>query len=89
MPGDPWYQPVFSDPIAQYYLNHGGMLNVQTKRGCCHNCSYCSYPTIEGRKMRYRDPEVVAAEVQRLSREHKARYIFFTDGVFNDDAGHY
>ena len=39
--------------------------------------------------MRYRDPKQVACEVQRLSHEHKARYIFFTDGVFNDDAGHY
>ncbi len=85
----PWHQPVFYDSIAKYYLNHGGMLNIQTKRGCYHKCNYCSYPTIEGRTIRYRDPKEVADEVQRLSREHQARYIFFTDGVFNDNAGHY
>jgi len=86
---DPWCQPVFYDSTAGYYLKHGGMLSVQTKRGCYHNCSYCSYPTIEGKRMRYRDPRQVAEEVHRLVREHQARYIFFTDGVFNDEAGHY
>jgi len=86
---NPWIRPVFYDSIASYYLNYGGMLGIQTKRGCCHRCSYCSYPTIEGRKMRYRDPKEVAEEVQRLGREHQARYIFFTDGVFNDNRGHY
>lgn len=86
---NPWHRPVFYNHITRYYLRHGGMLNVQTKRGCSHQCNYCSYPTIEGRTMRYRDPKEIAEEVQRLNREHNARYIFFTDGVFNDNAGHY
>lgn len=84
-----WTQPVFSPSSLKYYITHGGMLNVQTKRGCPHRCAYCSYPSIEGRTMRYRDPEETAAEVGRLSAEHGARFIFFTDSVFNDAAGHF
>ncbi|WP_419175759.1 lipid biosynthesis B12-binding/radical SAM protein [Desulfosediminicola sp.] len=74
---------------AQYYTNHGGMLNLQSKRGCPYNCSYCSYPTIEGRKIRYRDPEEVVDEMARLNRDHGAKYLFFADSVFNDPAGKY
>ncbi|HET98214.1 MAG TPA: radical SAM protein [Desulfurivibrio alkaliphilus] len=86
---DSWPQPIFSPSSLKYYITHGGMLNIQTKRGCPHRCAYCSYPTIEGRTMRYRDPEETAAEVGRLSTEHGARFIFFTDSVFNDAAGHF
>ncbi len=77
-------RPDFSSTIAPYYISHGGMLNVQTKRGCNYGCTYCSYPTIEGQKLRHRDPVEVAEEIERLVRELGARYIFFTDGVFND-----
>jgi lipid biosynthesis B12-binding/radical SAM protein len=74
---------------ARFYLDHGGMLNVQTKRGCAGNCSYCSYPTIEGRRIRYRDPVEVVDEVERLVSLHDARYLFFADSVFNDPAKRY
>ncbi len=84
-----WQKPVFTDNAAQFYIKHGGMLNVQTKRGCPHACSYCSYPTIEGRQIRYRDPEEVAEDVARLQRDYGARYIFFTDSFFNDGQGHF
>ena len=85
----PTYQPVFTENVASYYTAHGGMLNVQTKRGCLHNCAYCSYPGIEGHRMRYREPAEVALEMERLVKHHHARYIFFTDGVFNDREGHF
>ena len=32
-------QPVFTESIAKYYTDNGGMLNIQTKRGCPYNCS--------------------------------------------------
>jgi len=40
-----------------YYRSYGGMLNLQTKRGCPFRCSYCTYPHIEGGKMRFFAPE--------------------------------
>ena len=84
-----WSTPVFPEQVTRYYLEHGGMLNVQTKRGCPHRCTYCTYPHIEGSTIHYRDPDEVADEVARLTKDHGARFIFFTDGVFNDAKGHF
>jgi lipid biosynthesis B12-binding/radical SAM protein len=85
----PECRPLYSHEVTPYYVAHGGMLNVQTKRGCNNNCSYCSYPTIEGNKLRYRDSVEVVNEIEHLCREFGARYIFFTDAVFNDLNDHY
>ncbi|MFH0785656.1 MAG: lipid biosynthesis B12-binding/radical SAM protein [Pseudomonadota bacterium] len=82
-------RPAFSTEVTPYYINHGGMLNVQTKRGCNYGCAYCSYPTIEGKRLRYRDVAEVIDEVELLCRQFGARYIFFTDAVFNDPDDHY
>lgn len=79
-----WRPSRLTDSSAQYYTDHGGMLNVQTKRGCPYSCSYCSYPTIEGNRIRHRDPEEVVDEVMRLQTESGAKYLFFADSVFND-----
>ncbi len=85
----PWRPVVYDQPTADFYLAWGGMLNVQTKRGCPYRCAYCSYPTLEGKAYRFREPKQVAEEVIRAGREHGAKYIFFTDSVFNDVRGHY
>ena len=84
-----WQPSDLTKSTAEYYLKHGGMLNVQTKRGCPHTCGYCSYPNIEGKKIRYRDPEEVAEEVIHLRDSSGARYIFFADSYFNDHEGRY
>ncbi len=82
--------PADYDPdILSYYLASGGMASVQTKRGCTHKCLYCSYPVLEGSSIRLREPSAVADDVERLIGDHGARYIFFTDSVFNDEDGHY
>jgi radical SAM superfamily enzyme YgiQ (UPF0313 family) len=70
-----------------YYLAHGGMLNLQSKRGCPFRCIYCSYPGIEGKKHRLLDPEQVAKTARGLERAG-ARYLFFTDSAFNSDIEH-
>jgi radical SAM superfamily enzyme YgiQ (UPF0313 family) len=85
----PWQPVSYSKHIAAYYLKWGGMLSIQTKRGCPNKCIYCSYPLLEGKKIRSRDPEEVADEVKRLSRDLGAKYIFFADAVFNDHENHY
>jgi len=39
---DVWKPADLSASTARYYLDRGGMLNIQTKRGCPHKCGYCS-----------------------------------------------
>lgn len=69
---------------VDYYLRTGGMLNLQTKRGCPFRCVYCSYPYIEGRTMRYESPGQIA-ETAVMLQETGAKYIFITDSAFNAD----
>ena len=75
--------------LAAFYRKRGGMLNIQTKRGCPHRCIYCSYPVLEGKKYRFRDPASVAEEFQYLKKHYNADWIFITDSVFNDAQGNY
>ena len=70
-----------------FYLQKGGMLNLQSKRGCSFNCIYCPYPHIEGRKHRLFDPDEVAGTALTL-QDAGARYFFITDSAFNSDVDH-
>lgn len=70
-----------------YYLKNGGMLNLQTKRGCPFRCIYCTYPLIEGHRVRNVPPEDVARTAISL-QEKGARYLFITDSSFNADTRH-
>ncbi|MDM8540236.1 lipid biosynthesis B12-binding/radical SAM protein [Desulfococcaceae bacterium HSG9] len=88
----PWEEPLTRHfekhtPYIDFYLRHGGMLNLQTKRGCCYNCIYCTYPHIEGRRLRLFPPEDVAVTATRLQAAG-AKYFFITDSVFNADYEH-
>ncbi|MGC9194458.1 MAG: lipid biosynthesis B12-binding/radical SAM protein [Syntrophobacteraceae bacterium] len=71
-------------PHVDFYLRNGGMLNLQTKRGCPFRCVYCSYPYIEGRTMRFETPEQIARTAVAL-QEAGAKYLFITDSAFNAD----
>lgn len=75
------------DEYVKFYVSYGGMLNLQTKRGCPFRCSYCTYPHIEGGKMRLLDPREIADQARRL-QEAGARYIFVTDSAFNASVEH-
>jgi len=79
----------YDDRIMQFYLKSGQMAGVQTKRGCSYGCIYCTYPFLEGNKLRARDAVDVVRDMKNLFETHKAGYIFFTDSVFNDDEGFY
>ncbi len=88
----PWDKPLTPhfDPHADhldFYLRRGGMLNLQTKRGCPFGCVYCTYPHIEGRRMRLFSPESVAAAAVKLQAAG-AKYLFIVDAVFNSDYEH-
>lgn len=82
--------PAFYEPeMMKFYLQSGHMAAIQTKRGCEHGCVYCTYPVLEGHRLRERDPAAVVDDMERLVSDYKAKYIFFTDSVFNDNQGRY
>ncbi len=70
-----------------FYLKHGGMLNLQTKRGCSFQCIYCPYPNIEGKRHRLIHPDEVARTAMELQAAG-AKYLFITDSAFNSDMAH-
>lgn len=72
---------------VDFYLKNGGMLNLQSKRGCHFGCIYCTYPRIEGRRIRPIEPHKIAATALMLEQAG-ARYIFMTDSAFNADIDH-
>jgi len=73
----------FDSSLIDYYWEHSGMLNIQTKRGCYNKCIYCSYPLIEGRKVRTLDTGEIVDNLERLLKEKGINYVFFTDSIFN------
>jgi lipid biosynthesis B12-binding/radical SAM protein len=75
--------------MMAFYLKSGHMASVQTKRGCEYGCVYCTYPLLEGRTIREREPVAVVDDMEALVTRHGAKYIFFTDSVFNDSKGRY
>jgi radical SAM superfamily enzyme YgiQ (UPF0313 family) len=64
------------------YLEEGGMGNIQTKRGCPFSCIYCTYPLLEGKKVRLRKTDEVVGEIQHLVEEG-VDYLYFVDDIFN------
>ncbi|VUZ28261.1 Anaerobic magnesium-protoporphyrin IX monomethyl ester cyclase [Acetobacterium wieringae] len=63
-------------------------IGVETKRGCCFCCGYCSYPLLQGTKMRCRTPEAVVDEIQFLYETYGVTRIHFTDSVVNIPVDH-
>lgn len=62
---------------------------VETKRGCPLGCSYCVYPALQGRRVRFRSPETIVAEVESLHREAGVGWVHFTDPVLNLPSEHF
>jgi radical SAM superfamily enzyme YgiQ (UPF0313 family) len=73
----------FDDNLVSYYWGKSGMLNIQTKRGCPFKCIYCTYPIIEGTKLRTLDPDEVVRSLKKLQQNNGIDYVFFTDSIFN------
>ncbi|MBE0648073.1 MAG: radical SAM protein [Bacteroidales bacterium] len=65
-----------------------GVYSIQTKRGCALGCIYCTYPSLEGKTYRLRDPDDVAREIEE-AMDRVGRVTFeFVDSTFNEPAGH-
>jgi len=69
------------------YLKRGGMGSIQTKRGCPFRCIYCTYPIVEGEKVRLRSPRLICDEIESML-EYGINNIFFVDNIFNYPMNH-
>jgi len=65
------------------YLELGGMANIQSKRGCPFKCAYCTYPNIDGNRLRLREPAEVVEEMKAMQDDFGVDHIFFVDDIFN------
>ena len=87
--GDEFTTPQFHPGLLDFYQARSGMANLQSKRGCPHRCSYCTYPELEGRTFRRRPARAVVDDIERLKQEHEIETLFFVDSVFNESGGHH
>ncbi len=75
------YCPIYDEELMPWYWLKGGMVNLQTRRGCSKHCIYCTYPVIEGRTVRSMPVERVVESLTYLVA-HGYDYVFFTDSLF-------
>ena len=68
---------------VERYSREGGMANLQTKRGCPFSCIYCTYPLLEGSRMRLRPIPDIIAEIRDLRDGYGVSYVYFVDDIFN------
>ena len=52
---------------------------VMTSRGCTYECTFCASPGFYGRRIRFRSPENVVAEIELLVKKYGVKEIHFED----------
>jgi radical SAM superfamily enzyme YgiQ (UPF0313 family) len=68
--------------LLDRYYREGGMANIQTKRGCPFSCVYCTYPLLEGQRVRLRPIFEIVREIGELVTAG-IDYLYFVDDIFN------
>jgi radical SAM superfamily enzyme YgiQ (UPF0313 family) len=68
---------------VERYNRQGGMANIQTKRGCPFSCIYCTYPILEGTRIRSRPVADIVDEIRELVERYGTEYLYFVDDIFN------
>jgi radical SAM superfamily enzyme YgiQ (UPF0313 family) len=76
--------PRFDLLILNDYLT----MSVQTSRGCPFDCEFCDIASLYGRKLRFKDPGQVMAELETLYRLGWRRDIFISDDNFIGNRDH-
>jgi anaerobic magnesium-protoporphyrin IX monomethyl ester cyclase len=85
LPPPDWRQ---LDPRSYPKAPHGAIVKrfpigvVTTTRGCPYPCTFCASPKFYRRKIRFRSPENVIAEIEMLIRDFGVREIHFEDDNF-------
>lgn len=69
-------------------MKHYKRYNIVSMRGCPYACSYCASTAIFKRKVRYRSPANVVAEVEYLLSNYGDRHFWFSDDTFTVNHNH-
>ena len=83
-------------PIAAYNTTRGIAKRhpasyIITSRGCPFNCTFCSSKALnpaENKRVRFRSPENVVAEIEFIAKGHGVRELFFSDDMFTGRTSH-
>lgn len=80
----PWPDKSASIYLDAYFRDpeRAQLGNLFGSRGCPFKCAYCSSHTIWTRKVRYRTPESVVAEMEHLKRDFGVERFSFLDDTF-------
>jgi len=81
-------------PIPARYLDHSTGVDLElqaefvlTSRGCPSACSFCSSPGFWGRRVRFRSPEEIVAEILYIRDRFGLIYFSLRDDTFTADRG--
>jgi hypothetical protein len=79
--------PSTEEAILSSYSIRGGEYNIQSKRGCEFKCIHCSYPLIEGNRVRTHNPVEIGERIAQLTKKAVTQFRF-VDSVFNNPVDH-
>lgn len=74
--------PYLTSIFPQWQEYQAESIGVQSKRGCPYDCAFCLYPYIEGKRVRYRPPDMVVKDISQHYHQWGARRFWFTDAQF-------
>jgi radical SAM superfamily enzyme YgiQ (UPF0313 family) len=74
--------PYLTSIFPQWQEYRGESIGVQSKRGCPYDCAFCLYPYIEGKRVRYRPPDMVVKDISQHYHQWGGRRFWFTDAQF-------
>jgi len=71
-----------TSPKTMEHFAHPAWGTADTSRGCPFACTFCTIINVQGRKMRERSPESIAAMIRRNYLASGITFYFFTDDNF-------
>lgn len=72
------------DPKRYLEKNHYvESIGIEGKRGCIYSCAYCSYPALQGSRMRLRPVGDILDELEMIRDVYGAERFHFTDPIVN------
>lgn len=84
----PHVEDLDSLPLPAYHLlpmDKYARYGIMSSRGCPFSCSYCASNVVFTCRVRYRDPERVADEIEHLLKTYGKRHCWFSDDTFTSN----